>query len=163
MYLRTKREIKKAKKEYLERIIKRTYETIWDKEIRKNAVLEIREGIRKEYDKLVGRVKGSEDALVQLEAELAEAQKAVGLAHGKEVEKKRKEEKQAEEKVSLAKEMLEKMKKDSQVMKEQMMGKWSEKTQRYEAGIDQEVDVIKSQIDAGFLLIQEIKGQYDKL
>ena len=163
MYIKTKRAFKKAKRKYLQRVIQRAYETIWDKEIRKNAILQIREGIRREYDKLEGRIKGAEDALVKFEEELEKVREDLRNSHGIERQKNEEKERELDKKIATAKEMRDKRKSDAETKKNQMIGKWSEKTQQYEAGIDQEVDAIKSKIEAGFLFIQEVKKQYDEV
>lgn len=132
---------KSKKKKYYEYLIRKIERSYWDMELRIITISEIREGIRREFDRVSEAVKGLDD----------------------EIKKEREEEKLDTEKIEKLTGLKGKYETDAENMKNQMIGKWSEKEQTHLAGIDQEIADVKQKIEGGKAFKGLIKREMKKL
>ncbi len=115
------------KKQYYQNLLYKIDENIWDKELRIATVKEIREGIRREYDRMSEAVRALEAQIVKLqEAEKKDYDEIKKLTEQKTV-----------------------WQADIDKMREQMMGKWVESEAKYVGGIDEETKALEQKIKGG--------------
>lgn len=127
---------KLTKKKYYKYQIEKIQRGIWDMELRIITIKTIREGIRREFDRVAGVVKQLDDKI--------------------------KEEKDEAKKQELLKTQKD-YRGDCDALREQMLGKWSEKEARYNGGIDAEVATIEEKITGGQELQALVKNELKKL
>lgn len=126
----------RGKKNFYKGLINKIQRSIWDMELRIITIKEIREGIRREFDRTSGVVK--------------------------ELETKISEEKDPQQKKKLENTQTD-YKHDIDALREQMMGKWSESKVRYEGGIDQEINTVEEKIQGAREFQGLIKQQLRRL
>ncbi len=125
-----------GKKRYYKRLITKIEESIYSMELRILTIKEIREGIRREFDRVSGVIKEIEER----------------------IEKEMQQPKQNQKKLETLMANKKEYEKDAEVMSNQMIGKWSEKEQGHIGGIDQEIKAIQQKINGGL----EFKGLIQK-
>lgn len=127
---------KLTKKKYYNYQIEKIQRGIWDMELRIITVKTIREGIRREFDRVAGVVKQLGDKI-------------------------------SEEKDESKKQELLKTQKDYQgdvdSLREQMLGKWSEKEAKYNGGLDAEVAAVEEKIQGALEFQALVKNELKKL
>lgn len=99
----------------------------WNAELRVIVVKQIREGIRRELDKVSDVIKGMQDELTKL--------RGVKPLDGP--------------KINEMQDTMHKYELDADKMKEQMMGKYIESEEEYRGGLDEEIKNIEQQIAGG--------------
>ena len=115
------------KKDFYNHLIHKIERDIWNMELRIITINDIREGIRREFDRVSEAVKGM----------------------GEEIERLKAEPKVDMDEVKRIAEVKTKNEADAEEMQNQMIGKWSEKEQAYIGGIDGEVKEVEKKIDGG--------------
>lgn len=175
----------RQKKKFYKRECKLIDEKIWRQGLRIITVETIREGVRMEYDRINGAIKGQEEALKRLlkqhnipekslkalevdikKVETQTRDQWIETMHqhrktswNKEIDnlcylcqndKKAKETlRKAGQDILEAYETIQKFKRDAENMREQMVGKFSEKEQAHVGGIDQEIREVENNIMGG--------------
>ena len=127
---------KLTKKKYYRYQIDKIQKGVWDMELRIITIKTIREGIRREFDRVAGVAKELETK-IELEKDTAKKE---------ELKKTRAD-----------------YIKDCDALREQMLGKWSEAEARYNGGIDQEIASIESKIQGSLEFQELIKKELKKL
>jgi hypothetical protein len=127
---------KLTKKRYYKYQIDKIQRGVWDMELRIITIKTIREGIRREFDRVAGVVKslGEKIAVEKDEAKKQELLKTQKDYQG-----------------------------DVDALREQMLGKWSEKEAKYNGGIDAEVATIQEKIQGALEFQALIKNELKKL
>jgi len=118
---------KQRKKAFYQKLIDRIEQGKWNAELRILVVKQIREGIRREFDKISDIIKSIQDQWEK-------------LAEEKPLQK---------EKMNDLQDKKHLYELDADKMKEQMMGKWVESEQQYHGGLDEEIKSIESNIVGG--------------
>lgn len=129
------------KRKFYKRLIDKIDEGTWNMELRIITIKDIREGIRRQFDDISGMIKELEQ---RIEKEILQP-------------------KRNQKKLEILVKNKTQCELDAEKMKEQMIGKWSEKEGAYFGGIDQEIKAVQEKIVGGKEFQGFIKRELKKL
>ena len=131
----------RKKKKFYRQLLDKVDRGKWDMELRILTLKEIREGVRRQFDRTNEQIKAYEDAIVaERKNKIWDKNKIKGYT-----------------------ELKEQLQGDAQKMQEQMMGKWSEREGKRVGGIDQQIEEVESKIEGGETFREFVKKQMKKL
>jgi hypothetical protein len=128
--------LKSKKKAYYQRLIDKVDEGRWSAELRINVLKKIREGIRREFDRICEAIKGIDEEITRQKdqkqlAELNDAKSKLQL--------------------------------DADKMREQMLGKFVESEGEYHGGLDEEIKSITMKVEGGEEFKKVVEEELKKL